>query len=576
MSAATLLLATALMSNRSALINSFSPAALFTSGEQGIWLDPSDFSTMFQDLAGQSPVTAAGQSVAIALDKSKGTSRGPELRQNGSAGSQGTVTPATYNTATGQGTFSRVDVANQSYVSWSGLANTIHLVDVENNGSFAFSVRTSNGSTVVAVVNPGQRLTVLVPVALGNIDLRGNNGETSSFTVHSLRVIQGNHATQATAASRPVLGRHPASGLRNLANGSADVGGASWPNTAIGGGITMTKVGSGTDTDGLPYIDVRAQGTASTNVYLTAFPLFQSRCPALVGQTFNASVIVRRIGGSAPPVGAGMFVEVAEETAPSTFIANQASYYPQNEATEVLLSVSRTVATGNQARTGVSMRVDTGLTVDVTYRIKALQFEIGSTRTAFQFNYSSTSVTEPGQPDCHFLAFDGVDDFLVTGTITPGTDKVQAVVGQRKLSDASVAVVIETGPTSSVNNFTLHAPRTAGVGNYGFVFRSDTGGANDVNSASHVAPETAVVTGVSDLSGDLSLIRVNGLEENRKTYDHGVGSFAGHPLYIGRRAGSANAFNGRIYSLVTRFGPNLTAAQIAQTEAWVNSKTRAY
>jgi hypothetical protein len=48
----------------------FSPNSLFASGEQGLWLDPSDFSTMFQDSAGTTPVTATGQSVGKILDKS--------------------------------------------------------------------------------------------------------------------------------------------------------------------------------------------------------------------------------------------------------------------------------------------------------------------------------------------------------------------------------------------------------------------------------------------------------------------------------------------------------------------------
>lgn len=48
----------------------WSPAALFASGEQGVWYDPSDFSTMFQDSAGTTPVTAVGQPVGKILDKS--------------------------------------------------------------------------------------------------------------------------------------------------------------------------------------------------------------------------------------------------------------------------------------------------------------------------------------------------------------------------------------------------------------------------------------------------------------------------------------------------------------------------
>ena len=39
-------------------------------GDQGIWLDPSDLTTMFQDSAGTTPVTAVEQSVGLIRDKS--------------------------------------------------------------------------------------------------------------------------------------------------------------------------------------------------------------------------------------------------------------------------------------------------------------------------------------------------------------------------------------------------------------------------------------------------------------------------------------------------------------------------
>lgn len=48
----------------------FDPATLFAASEQGAWYDPSDFATLFQDDAGTTPVTAAGQSVGKMLDKS--------------------------------------------------------------------------------------------------------------------------------------------------------------------------------------------------------------------------------------------------------------------------------------------------------------------------------------------------------------------------------------------------------------------------------------------------------------------------------------------------------------------------
>lgn len=48
----------------------FTPAFIFAPGAQGIWLDPSDLSSMFQDSAGTVPVTAADQVVGRILDKS--------------------------------------------------------------------------------------------------------------------------------------------------------------------------------------------------------------------------------------------------------------------------------------------------------------------------------------------------------------------------------------------------------------------------------------------------------------------------------------------------------------------------
>lgn len=44
--------------------------ALFASGAQGVWYDPSDLTTMFTDRSGTTPVTAPGQTVGKRMDKS--------------------------------------------------------------------------------------------------------------------------------------------------------------------------------------------------------------------------------------------------------------------------------------------------------------------------------------------------------------------------------------------------------------------------------------------------------------------------------------------------------------------------
>jgi hypothetical protein len=48
----------------------FSPLSLFSSGAPGAWYDPSDYTTLFQDAAGTTPVTAVEQTVGRMLDKS--------------------------------------------------------------------------------------------------------------------------------------------------------------------------------------------------------------------------------------------------------------------------------------------------------------------------------------------------------------------------------------------------------------------------------------------------------------------------------------------------------------------------
>ena len=48
----------------------FLPSDLFAASEKGVWYDPGDITTLFQDTAGTIPVTASGQTVALMKDKS--------------------------------------------------------------------------------------------------------------------------------------------------------------------------------------------------------------------------------------------------------------------------------------------------------------------------------------------------------------------------------------------------------------------------------------------------------------------------------------------------------------------------
>lgn len=175
----------------------------------------------------------------------------------------------------------------------------------------------------------------------------------------------------------------------------------------------------------------------------------------------------------------------------------------------------------------------------------------------------------------YYLSFDGVDDWLVTGNINfTATDKVTVVAGVRKLSDAAFAVVCELSASRALNNsaFTMSAP--AGVlPRLGYYFSSKgTLDATTGVDTGYTPPITNVVTGISGISTDQLILRVNGGQVASSATDQGTGNYGNYPLYIGRRGGIEFPFNGHLYSLIIR-GAASTTQQITDTEKYVAGKT---
>jgi hypothetical protein len=152
-----------------------------------------------------------------------------------------------------------------------------------------------------------------------------------------------------------------------------------------------------------------------------------------------------------------------------------------------------------------------------------------------------------------------------------GTDKMTVWAGVRKLSDAASGVVAELSAASFDNNgtFTLNAPS---VGADYFWRSKGTLNSSASTAASYPSPITAVLTGIGDISGDISRLRYNATQILNLTADQGTGNYGNYPLYIGRRNNATVPFNGRLYSLLIR-GAQSTATQIAQTENYVEQKT---
>jgi hypothetical protein len=207
------------------------------------------------------------------------------------------------------------------------------------------------------------------------------------------------------------------------------------------------------------------------------------------------------------------------------------------------------------------------------------QLETGSTATAYQRVTDQYNVTEAGVPSVSYLFFDGVNDSLATSTITPGVDKAQVFAGVRKLSETD-GMIVESSANynGSVGTFYFASQSS---GKFGSASRGDlaTSAGQEASISGYTAPVTVVVTATHDIANDLSVMRGNGAAGTNGTADKGPGNFLAYPLYIGHRfnnpptTASSLFFNGHLYQLIVRFGPNLATGQISSTETWVAGKT---
>lgn len=170
----------------------------------------------------------------------------------------------------------------------------------------------------------------------------------------------------------------------------------------------------------------------------------------------------------------------------------------------------------------------------------------------------------------HWLEFDGTDDFLVTGTITPGTDKTQFFAGVRRINTAT-GIIAELSADTFGNNGSAGIFANVGGANYEIQSRGTVYASRSETPAA--PPTTNILAGTADISADAILLRLDGVSSAPVVGDQGTGNYLAHPLYIGRRGGTSLALNGNIYGIVVRFGANLSAGQISATEAFLASKS---
>ena len=194
------------------------PRLLFQSGEQGAWWDPSDLSTLYQDAAGTTPVTAVEQPCSLMLDKRLGLTLGSQRVVNGDFSNgttswspdSGCTLSAASNictvTTTADSTFAIQQSNVVTLAKWYRVSFTYSV-----NNTTTFRVR--DGATVVWSESGSltSKDIVLYYLATNSTTFEAGvtGGSVTSFQISniSVRELPGNHAYTPAAAStaRPTV-----------------------------------------------------------------------------------------------------------------------------------------------------------------------------------------------------------------------------------------------------------------------------------------------------------------------------------------------------------------------------------
>ena len=613
----------------------FSVRDLFRRNEPGVWYDPSDLTTMFQDRAGTTPVTAPGQTVGLVLDKSRGSigrngafrrnlltfteqfdnaawtkarvggvDLGPIVTANTVTAPDGTLTADTVDFNTTNGQFVRQTqaftagatgtISVWAYAPASGGSPSIRIT-TNNTGawntgvsqSFALTTGWNRLSVTGVLIASGSLCNVIIGGAnvdgtadasvSGIVYLWGAQMEAAASASEYQRIdadwpstFPGAHLVANADAARGLYGIEPLGGRRNLLERSEEFDNAYWTK-----GNSAVTANAGVAPDGTTTADLLYPSTTGSDrrvirtfTTLTSGASYASTFYAkAAGKNFVYALVARAATINDVVwfnVGAGTVGTVGSSATSATIADVGDGWYrcavigPADGTDSFAINVADADNATNVTASGTD-----GIL------IWGAQLEAAASASAYQKVVTALEVTEAGKPSLPYILFDGADDGYVTPTITPGTDKVQLFAGVRRNTEHT-GMITEFSPTTDTNNGGLHlaivTPNTRQAASRGTIGRTAT-------SVGAAAPQTEVLSTISDIPADIVTLRSNGVAVNTNAFDQGTGNYLAYPLFVGRRGGTTLPFNGRLYQLAVRFGPNLDTSRIEQVERFVAQKT---
>lgn len=427
----------------------FTPLSLFQNGEQGVFYDPSDLTTLYQDAAGTTPVTAAGDPVGLMLDKSQGLELGDELVTNGAFDTningwtnfdptRGTID---WNngrlriTAAASGGEYRV-LFYQAITCVVGkrykVNANIYQVGPITSRLFVGSIAGNSAGGSNGLVGDGKAQVIFTATAT-TMYIQGQLVSNSpnlvaEFDNITSKELKGNHAYQTASAARPLLGRVPVTGRRNLLP-TTDLGNAYYTKQQV----TLTE-NTTSEADEFVITNTVEESTIAGGFSVSALLIGNFSLNRFVSAKFkkgelNYGFIARSNAGGASVSSTALIVDLRDGSI----------FDPPRS--DVFTDASATISTDGFVRLSVrSINPNVGSfyfgflsdpnTLDVSLRenlglvgldlgtISSIQVE-DNELTAPQKVVSDLDVTEAGVRDAWYLQGDGVDDHMLCDSVIP-------------------------------------------------------------------------------------------------------------------------------------------------------------
>ena len=231
-------------------------------------------------------------------------------------------------------------------------------------------------------------------------------------------------------------------------------------------------------------------------------------------------------------------------------------------------SATGTYSSGSHLITGVPFG---SLTLTVSGIVASADLRVandGVGLPVYQSVTSSTTYDSVGFP--YYLSFDGVDDTMVSTTVSLSpTKQITGWFAMRKLSNSNADYFEGNWHASSTGRFQLFNFALTGAisvqSSGGTTVQVISGGLGNVTSR--------IATFSSDIAAPLLSLRIDGAASASSTSSQGAGTFANQPIYLG--SDSVYYPQMRVYGAILR-STSSTLGQITDTENWLNGVAKIY